>query len=38
MTKSSTHFTRADEKPAWAKGKKPVAIIGDHAFYRIANY
>lgn len=35
-TNRATHFTRKDEKPYWAKGKKPVAVIGEHAFYRLA--
>lgn len=35
ITRSATHFTRKEEKPYWAKGYRPVAIIGDHAFYRL---
>ena len=34
-TRLATHFTRKEEKPWWAKGYKPVVIIGDHAFYRL---
>lgn len=29
------HFTRSDEKPYWARGKVPVAVIGDHSFYKL---
>lgn len=35
ITRGATHFTRADERPAWARGIKPVLILGDHAFYRL---
>lgn len=34
-TNKATHFTRKEEKPYWAKGHKPVAVIGAHAFYRL---
>jgi spore germination cell wall hydrolase CwlJ-like protein len=36
-TKQATHFTRKEEKPWWARGHKPVVIIGAHAFYRLPN-
>ena len=35
VTRGATHFTLATERPYWAKGSKPVAIIGAHAFYRL---
>jgi len=35
LTYGATHFTLASERPSWAKGHKPVAIIGAHAFYRL---
>lgn len=38
LTAKATHFTRVDEKPVWARGRKPVVVIGDHAFYRFARY
>jgi spore germination cell wall hydrolase CwlJ-like protein len=34
----ANHFTRASEHPYWARGQEPVAIIGHHAFYRLARY
>ena len=34
-TRYATHFTRKEERPSWSKGQRPVAIIGDHAFYRL---
>jgi N-acetylmuramoyl-L-alanine amidase len=38
ITKAANHFTRTDEKPYWAEGQQPVAIIGQHAFYRLERY
>jgi spore germination cell wall hydrolase CwlJ-like protein len=35
LTHGATHFTRASERPSWARGKTPVAVIGAHAFYRL---
>jgi spore germination cell wall hydrolase CwlJ-like protein len=35
-TRSANFFTRVGEKPEWARGRKPVIVINDHAFYRIA--
>lgn len=35
VTRSSNFFTRVGEKPSWARGRKPVVIIRNHAFYRI---
>jgi hypothetical protein len=34
-TRSANFFTRLGEKPEWARGRYPVAVIKDHAFYRI---
>jgi spore germination cell wall hydrolase CwlJ-like protein len=34
-SKGANHFTRSVEKPDWARGQRPVAIIGRHAFYRL---
>ena len=38
LARGANHFTRADEHPHWAKGKEPVAVIGQHAFYRLTRY
>ena len=38
MACSANHYTRVDERPYWARGKRPVAIIGNHAFYRLEHY
>ena len=38
IARSANHFTRTDERPVWARGILPVAIIGNHAFYRIKRY
>jgi len=35
ITHRANHFTRKDEKPVWAKKRKPVVVIKDHAFYRL---
>ena len=35
ITRSATHFTRKGEKPSWARGYTPVAVVGAHAFYRL---
>jgi len=37
-TYQATHYTRKREKPYWARGKKPVAVIGQHAFYKLSDY
>jgi len=37
ITKQANHFTRTNERPYWARGNKPVAVVGAHAFYRIKN-
>lgn len=36
ITARATNYTRREERPVWARGKKPVVVIGDHAFYRLA--
>jgi len=38
FSRFANHFTRADEHPYWAKGQRPVAIIGRHAFYKLEHY
>jgi spore germination cell wall hydrolase CwlJ-like protein len=38
ITKSANHFTLATERPYWARGKRPVAIIGRQAFYKLDHY
>lgn len=35
ITKGATHFTLARERPYWARGHRPVAVLGRHVFYRI---
>lgn len=35
FSQNATHFTLAREKPYWARGHRPVAVIGNHAFYRL---
>lgn len=34
-TKGATHYfvTKMPQPPEWAKGKRPIVIIGDHSFY-----
>ncbi len=34
-TKGATHYHAAGVSPYWAKGEKPVAVIGRHVFYRL---
>jgi hypothetical protein len=38
LTKFANHYTRTTERPYWARGHRPVAIIGRHAFYRLEHY
>jgi len=38
LVKCANHFTRSNERPYWAKGKRPVAVIGRHAFYKLEHY
>lgn len=38
ITKYATHFTLATDRPYWAKGQRPVAIIGRHVFYKLKHY
>jgi len=38
LANSADHYTRVQERPYWARGHKPVAIIGSHAFYKLARY
>lgn len=37
-TRNATHFAVKTETPWWARGKRPVATIGNHAFYRLARF
>jgi hypothetical protein len=37
ITRGATHFTHKKEVPYWAVNQTPVAIIGNHAFYRLDN-
>lgn len=34
-SRGANHYTRTDERPYWARGEKPVAVIGAHSFYRL---
>ena len=34
LTKGSTHYHTLKVHPYWAKGHKPVVIIGNHVYYR----
>ncbi len=36
LTLGATHFTHKAETPYWAEGHTPVAVIGNHAFYRLS--
>jgi spore germination cell wall hydrolase CwlJ-like protein len=38
LTNAANHYTRTTERPFWARGKQPVAIVGKHAFYRLDHY
>ncbi|MFT4586563.1 MAG: N-acetylmuramoyl-L-alanine amidase [Candidatus Binatia bacterium] len=38
VTRNATHFVVKTEAPWWARGKRPVASIGNHAFYRLARF
>ena len=35
ITRGANHFEIKTRTPGWAKGRKPVAVIGRHAFYRL---
>jgi spore germination cell wall hydrolase CwlJ-like protein len=35
LVNSANHYTLATEHPYWAKGKRPVALIGRLAFYKL---
>lgn len=35
---SANHYTRGTERPYWAKGKQPVAVVGRQTFYRLSHY
>jgi spore germination cell wall hydrolase CwlJ-like protein len=36
--RGANHYTRKEERPYWAVGRKPVVIAGHHAFYRLEHY
>jgi len=38
LANAANHYTRVNERPYWAKGQRPVAIIGAHAFYKLRQY
>lgn len=35
-TRGATHYHAAGVSPYWAKGEKPVTVIGRHIFYKIS--
>jgi spore germination cell wall hydrolase CwlJ-like protein len=35
VTNGANHFCNINANPYWAKGKKPVIIIGKHKFYKL---
>ena len=38
ITRGATHFTHKKETPYWAVNQTPVAVIGNHAFYRLPSW
>ncbi|HEY1170269.1 MAG TPA: cell wall hydrolase [Verrucomicrobiae bacterium] len=38
ITRGATHFTHKKETPYWAVNQTPVAVIGNHAFYRLDSW
>ncbi len=38
LTRDATHVAHKSEVPWWARGKRPVARIGNHVFYRLARF
>jgi spore germination cell wall hydrolase CwlJ-like protein len=36
-TGGATHYHARAVEPAWAKGKPPIAEIGEHLFYRLTD-
>ncbi len=38
VTRKATHFAHKSEIPWWAEGRRPVARIGNHVFYRLARF
>jgi N-acetylmuramoyl-L-alanine amidase len=34
--RGATHYENRKLRPAWAKGKIPVAVIGNHAFWKLS--
>lgn len=37
ITHSADHYHAAGITPGWAKGQTPVAVIGNHIFYKLQN-
>ena len=37
LAKRANHYCDINCNPYWARGKRPVAVIGNHKFYRIDN-
>lgn len=35
LARGSNHYTKASESPSWARGHRPVVVLGRHAFYRL---
>lgn len=35
FSKGANHYHSASVRPAWSRGRTPVAIIGNHKFYRL---
>ena len=38
LARHANHFTSVTERPYWARGHRPVCVIGRHAFYRLEKY
>lgn len=36
FSKGANHFTLATERPSWARGQRPVVLLGKHAFYKLS--
>jgi len=35
LTKGANHYFRIDAHPSWARNRRPIIVIGNHAFYRL---
>lgn len=38
LVRSANHYTLATERPWWARGKKPIVVLGRHAFYKLKRF